>query len=96
MQACPQVGDPSDCRALNEHGSHGFSCAMCQAIFEKDVCGDATKPDALFRDCMAALDANADTCSPDPSDTSGSGERGLVLPPACSTIFDCASGPCQD
>lgn len=97
MQACPEEDGPSsDCMTSDSiEGSSltvGFSCSMCRSVFEKDVCGDKTKSDDLFRACIAALDAGKATCSVIKPER---GEKGLVLPSECHTLFECNSGPCE-
>lgn len=97
MQACPEGDGSSDCKAIDEapgsSNTVGFSCTMCRAVFEKDVCGDTTKTDALFQSCMTALDDGRAQCGASPSNPD---EQGLVLPVECHTLFGCNSGPCED
>jgi hypothetical protein len=60
----------------------------CEYGMVRDVCGDTTKPVALFSACAAAL--GQASCAVDDS------RDVLVLPNACQGLLDCTSGPCLD
>jgi hypothetical protein len=61
----------------------------CRLAFERDVCGDTTKTAALFEACFASLGQAA--CS----QVGNPAEWALVLGAACTGVYDCNSGPCQ-
>jgi len=59
----------------------------CASSLGRDVCGDTTKPPALFDACLAAFDQAMCTME-------SATRISLKLPAACAGILDCASGPC--
>jgi hypothetical protein len=76
--------------ATGETVTHGRNPAGrgCEMGMIRDVCGDPTKPEALFETCSAALDEAR--CVPDGD------EQVLALPDACQGLLDCNEGPCLD
>ena len=92
---CIQIAGQDECyfKVLTAEGGttvHGRNPAGrgCETGMIRDVCGDATKTDALFTACAAALDEA--TCIVEEN------EDVLVLPDACQGLLDCNSGPCLD
>jgi hypothetical protein len=60
----------------------------CEVGMIRDVCGDTTKPAALFSACGAAVELSACAVVED--------QDVLVLPDACKGLLDCNAGPCLD
>jgi hypothetical protein len=85
-QACEVEVGTADGGSLQR----GVDPVACRRKFERDVCGDKTKSAALFEACFASLGQAA--CS----QVGNPAEWTLVLNAACTGVYDCNSGPCQE
>jgi hypothetical protein len=91
---CPEACACADCWLRATSDTQGVMRVRygggCVEGFVADVCGDPTKPAALFDACLGQLEAEPASAACMEED----GDTYYFLPEGCHGLLDCEAGPC--